>query len=327
MPLFLLLTLLLSGCGNGPAAYSDTLYAMDTVMELTAYGDEEAVTEGAALIRRLEGALSAQREDSPIWQANHSGGVPVTLPEEAARLLEETLALCREVEGALDVTIYPVMEAWGFPTQDYRVPGEEERVALLARVDYGAVELAGDRLTVPQDMALDLGAVGKGYTGDAVLALWRDRGVESGLLTLGGNVQCLGGKPDGSDWTVAVRHPSGTGYLATVTGRDMAVVTSGGYQRNFTEDGVLYHHIMDPATAAPAQSGLQSVTIVGGTGFLCDGLSTAVYVMGLERAADLWRARRDFEMILYTDDGRLVVTEGLRDRLTPAEGLTAEFLG
>lgn len=324
--LFLALLVLLSGCRGEREADTASLYAMGTVMELTAYGGEGAAAEGEKLLRRLDRDLSAQREDSVIWRANHSEGVPLAVSDEMAGLLEETLELCQAVDGALDVTIYPIMEAWGFPSGEYRVPSEAERLTLLELVDHTEVTLEENLLTVPKGMALDLGAVGKGYAGDAILALWREMGVESGLVYLGGNVQCLGAKPDGSDWTVAIRHPEGEGYLATVTGQDMAVVTSGAYQRNFTQNGRQYHHIIDPSTGLPAESGLRSVTIVGEKGFLCDGLATAVYVMGLEEASALWRQRQDFDMILFTDDDRLIVTEGIWDRVTAAEGLSAVLL-
>ncbi len=318
----------LTACGQGQGE-SASIFAMDTVMELTAYGDnaQEALTAGAKEINALDALLSAQRPESDIAKLNRAKGETVTVSDETAQLLERALALCEDTGGALDVTIYPVMRAWGFDSKDYRVPSEDELAKLLEQVDYAAISVKGNTVTVPEGVELDLGAVGKGYAGDRIVALWRDMGMESGLLCLGGNVQCLGAKPDGTDWSVGIRDPEDeSALLATVTGRDMAVVTSGAYQRYFDEGGVRYHHIMDPATGKPAHSGAASVTIVAGSGVLCDALSTALYVIGPDKAADYWRAHRDFEMIYYTEGGTLLYTAGLKDRLTLRDGLAGEML-
>lgn len=329
------LLLFLSACGTQTENNSATIFAMDTQMELTAYGSgaDEAVRAATQEINRLDALLSAQREGSFIYQLNHAQGEPVSRDTDVGEtLLLPVIQLCEDTGGALDITVYPAVEAWGFPSGSYRVPEAAELDALREKVDYREVSVdvaegSSTTVTLPQNMSIDLGAVGKGYAADRVVELWKDMGVTSGLLNLGGNVQCLGGKPDGSDWTVAIRHPEDQGrYLATVTGRDMAVVTSGAYQRNFELDGVIYHHILDPATCMPADSGLTSVTIVAESGLLADGLSTAVYVMGPDRAGELWRERRDFDMVLYTEDGTLWYTPGLAGRFAPAEGLTAQVL-
>lgn len=328
-PVLALAALLLTGCGKQDSGSSATVFAMDTVMELTVYGGkaEEALAQGREVINSLDGLWSAQKEGSELYRANAAQGEAVAVSEETAAVLRQALALAEETDGAFDPTVYPVMEAWGFPSGEYRVPDEVERAELAKKVNYSAIKLEGDELTVPEGMELDLGGVGKGACGDAIVERWRELGVESGLLNLGGNVYCYGAKPDGSDWTVLIRSPEGEDtYLAAVTGQDMAVVTSGGYLRNFEQDGVLYHHIMDPATAAPAESGLKSVTIIGPKGARCDGLSTAVYVMGLEKAEALWRDSRDFEMVLYADDGTLYYTAGLEGRITVADGLKSQRL-
>lgn len=329
----ILCLLALAGCGKQDPGTSATVFAMDTIMELTAYGESggEAVERAKAKISELEGLWSAQREGSDLYKANHAEGLKVEIAEETAKLLEEVLLLAEETGGAFDPTIYPVMEAWGFPSGEYRVPNVEERDELAKKVNFSAIQVQGNQLTVPKGIELDLGGVGKGATGDAIVEIWRSLGVKSGLLNLGGNVYCYGTKPDGGEWTVLIRAPEGEtrgetgeepGYLAAVTGTDMAVVTSGGYLRNFTQEGKTYHHIMDPKTAAPADSGLASVTILGPKGSICDGLSTAVYVMGLDQATEYWRTKRDFEMVLYTEDGELYYTSGLKDRITVADGHT-----
>ena len=208
------------------------------------------------------------------------------------------------------MTVYPVVRAWGFTTGDYRVPEPAELAELLERVDYTRVSLSGSTLTLPEGMELDLGAVAKGYTGDVLMELLEEQGVASAIVELGGNVQALGTKPDGSPWRVAVQAPEG-GYAAALEIVDKAVVTSGGYQRYFERDGETYWHIIDPADGCPARSGLASVTVVAEEGTLCDALSTALFVMGADRAADFWRETGDFDFVLLDEEGGVTITEGL----------------
>lgn len=312
--LCIVLLLLLTGCSASEPCRRE-LMAMDTFMTLSVYAQSPAagealLEEAAGEIRRLEGLLSVTDPGSEIYQVNHGGAV--SLSEPVRELLEKALELCRETGGALDVTVYPAVRAWGFTTGEYRVPEEAELSALVERVDYGRVSLDGDRLALPEGVELDLGSVGKGWTGDRLTALFREAGVSSAIMELGGNVQALGTKPDGSPWRVAVQAPGG-GYAGVLEIVDKAVVTSGGYQRYFEQDGETYIHIIDPATGRPARTGLASVTIVADSGLRGDGLSTALFVMGREKAEAFWRGNPDFDFILLGEDGTAAITEGLEE--------------
>ena len=314
----------LSGCGAqtenvapATAEQTATIFAMDTVMELRIYGEETFMTQAEARISELESRLSVTVEGSEIYQLNQTG--TGTLSEDAAELLSRALDLCVRTNGALDISLYPVIRAWGFTTGDYQVPSEEKLASLLARVDHSKIQLDGRAAQLPEGMEIDLGSVAKGYTGDQVLVLLRQKGVSSALLNLGGNVQALGAKPDGTRWNVAVQDPAGEGYLGTLEIEDQAVITSGGYERYFEQDGNIYWHILDPATGKPAKNGLTSVTVVGDSGLVCDGLSTALFVMGAERAAEFWRAASDFEAIFVNEQGNITITEGLETIFTPAD--------
>lgn len=313
--------LLLTGCGDSAATAEEYLpcrtevMAMDTIMTLSVYNQPaeegmEVLRKAIVCIEELEALLSVTDENSEIHQANHAGSSPVSLSEDTRELLEEALALCGETGGALDVTVYPVVRAWGFTAGNYRVPEAKEISALLEKVGYDRAELDGDRLTLPEGTELDLGAVAKGYTGDRLMELFREAGISSAIVELGGNVQALGAKPDGESWHIAVQAPEG-GYAGVLEITDKAVVTSGGYQRYFEKDGETYIHIIDPSTGYPARTGLASVTIVADSGLLGDGLSTALFVMGREKAEDYWLAHPDFEFILLEEDGTAVITEGL----------------
>lgn len=167
-------------------------------------------------------------------------------------------------------------------------------------------------------MQLDLGAVGKGYTGDIIAGLLKEQGVASALLDIGGNIQMAGTKPDGSRWRLGIQNPFGEGSLGVLECGDGAVVTSGNYERYFIGgDGKQYGYIMDPATGYPAESGLASVSIIAKEGRLCDALSTAIYVMGLDKATGYWKENSGFEMLLVTDENEIYLTEGIRNNFTP----------
>lgn len=324
-----LCALLLTGCaGAAPEEHTATLLAMDTVMQVTAYGEngQAAVERSEELIQELDGLLSVTDTGSEIYRANH--GQAVELSGYTAELLSEAVEACISTKGALDVTIYPVVRAWGFTTGAYKVPDAGTISALLEKVDYTRVQVRDAVLELPEGVEIDLGAAAKGYAGDRVMEILRGHGVVSGKAALGGNVQVLGAKPDGSPWRVAVRDPEGgEGYAAMVEVTDRAVVTSGGYERYFEQDGRRYCHIIDPATGYPADSGLASVTIVCESGVWADCLSTALFVMGREKAADYWRSQGGgFEFILIGEDGTVTITEGLEGSFTLSAGWAGHTL-
>lgn len=325
----LLLAGILTGC-SAPAEEMQqpverSLFAMNTYMTFTAYGEDAqaALQEAEECIQQVEGLWSVTDEDSEIYQANHSGGQPVTVSEETAQIISFALEMAQRTGGALDPTIYPVLTAWGFTTDSKQVPSQQQIAQLLEQVGYDRIQLNGTELTVPDGMELDLGAVGKGYTADLVTEILRRHGVTSALISLGGNIQAIGSRPDGSDWRLGIRAPWESGNLGVLTVSDAAVVTSGGYENYFDdEQGNIYWHILDPSTGYPADSGLQSVTIVGREGKMCDALSTALFVMGAQSAEQYWRENGGFEMLLVTDSGEILITEGIAEDFTLNEGCT-----
>ena len=300
---------------------STTIYAMDTVMDVSVYTDDAAVLdEASALVTDLENRLSTTKEDSEIATLNHTG--QVTLSDDTAILMNKALGFCKKTNGMLDISIYPVVRAWGFTTGHYQVPSQEEINALLPNVDYSKITFSEKDHTasLPADMEIDLGSVAKGYTSDSLINLFREHGATSALVNLGGNVQALGSKPDGSAWRVGIQDPKGDSYLGVLDINNQAVITSGGYERYFEgEDGTIYWHIIDPATGAPAKNGLISATAVGDEGTYCDALSTSLFIMGPEKAIAFWKEHQDFEMILITEDNELLITPTLAKSFTLQE--------
>ena len=297
------------------------VFAMDTYMTVKAYGSNGDAAVDAAVdeINRLDALLSTGKKDSEIGQINANNGGQ--LSEDGAVLMERSLELYKSTNGAFDVAIYPVMKAWGFTDGNYQVPDADTLKATLELVDPSLIDYDKETSTVSfkKDGAqIDFGGIAKGYTSSRIMDIYKEKGVTSGLVNLGGNAQVFGTKPDGSLWRVAVQSPdSEDEYLGVLETKDKAIITSGGYERYFEKDGVTYHHIIDPSTGYPADNGLISVTIVSADGTLADGLSTSLFVMGKDKATDYWKAHSDeFDMILLTDDEKLYVSEGIKDSFT-----------
>ena len=307
------------GNESGLSASSHDFFAMNTYIRLEAYGDgaEDALALAQARIEELEGLWSVTDETSDIYAVNHSGGQPVSVSEDSVELVSFALEMAEETGGALEPTVYPVLTAWGFTTDEHRVPSQEEIDGLLASVDYRRVSVDGTTVQLEPGMMLDLGAVGKGYASDEVAALLREEGITSALLDLGGNIVMIGSRPDGSDWRLGLQSPFENDTVGVLTASDCAVVTSGNYENFFTaDDGTIYGHITDPATGYPVNNDLASVTVVAPDGKLCDALSTSLFVMGADGAIEYWREHSGFEMILIMQDRQILITEGLDDQFS-----------
>lgn len=248
-----------------------------------------------------------------MYELNRSQGTFKPVSEETQELLSFALKMAKETGGAFNPLLYPAVKAWGFTTKEYQIPEEEELKELLTHTDYRNVILRQGTASLEEGMEIDLGAVAKGYAGDLVVEEMKRHGVTSGMVNLGGNVALFGSPPEGESWKVGIRSPYGEGNIGILEASDCHIITSGGYERYFTgENGEIYWHILDPEDGYPADSGIISATIVGSEGKLCDALSTAVFVMGRERAEEYWRSHGDFEMILITDNNEIYVTEGIQ---------------
>lgn len=328
LPFFLCL-LLLSGCAalSGEAEPAQVqFFSMDTVMSIRVYdgGGEDAIQAARQEVERLDKLLSRTATDSEISALNsHAGdGTLVSMEPEVIQLLAFAQSISQLLPGDFDITIAPVMDAWGFTTEEQHVPSDAALSAAMALVDSSLLtvdeEASAARLE-QAGMEVDLGAVAKGFAASRAEAVLREHDVTSALVDLGGNITAIGSKLDGSPWQVAVKDPQNTSEaLCVLSLSDQTASTSGGYERYFEQNGVIYHHIIDPKTGYPAQSGLLSVTVVSSNQMLADALSTALFVAGEEDALAFWRSRDDFELVLCTEDNRVIVTEGLEAGYRPA---------
>lgn len=322
--LCLCMLLPLAACGESKMTQRQ-VFAMDTVMTLTAYGNKADIGLNAAqsIIMSMDSMLDPDIETSTTYAINHAQGASIVVSGQIADMINTAKTVYDRSGGALDLSLYPVIKRWGFLDGRYYVPTDVELYEDLSRKCYGDIVLSSFpssgsyALTVPTYGQITFGAVAKGCAANNAIAAMRNAGVTSGIISLGGNVQTLGKKPDGSEWTVAIQDPNNTAtYLGIIEVGETAVVTSGTYQRFFTLNNKTYHHIINPKTGNPVNNTLSSVTIVCSDGTMADSLSTAMFVLGESAALNYWRKYGDFEMILVTTDNQVICTKGLIEKFT-----------
>lgn len=312
----------LSACGESKMTQRQ-VFAMDTVMTLTAYGNKADIGLNAAqsVIMSMDSMLDPELETSTTYAINNAMGASIVVSGQVADMINTAKTVYDRSGGALDLSLYPVIKRWGFIDGHYYVPTELEIAEDLARKCFGDIVLSSFpssgsyALTIPVYGQLTFGAIAKGCAANNAIAAMRNAGVTSGIISLGGNVQTLGKKPDGSNWTVALQDPNNTStYLGIIEVGETAVVTSGTYQRFFTQNNKTYHHIINPKTGSPVSNTLKSVTVICPDGTLADGLSTAMFVLGESAALNYWRKYGEFEMILINNDNEVICTKGLIEK-------------
>lgn len=322
-----LLLLCLAGCTPQPKSYTADFFAMDTFMSITAYGEDEQAAQDTAVqleqrINALEPALSRTREDSDLYRLNHADGAACEVSEDTYAAIEAAVQFAEWTGGAFDPTMAPLTDLWGINTDHAHVPAQAEIDAALTHVGYQNIELLGNnQVRLLNGAQLDLGGIGKGFATDAAAAMLD--GTQGVLATLGGNIGAYGENPnrDSGNWVVGIADPDdNAAFIATVEVRGLSVVTSGDYERYFEQDGKRYHHIFDPATGYPADSGLRSVTVIDESSTRADALTTALFVMGLEEGM-AFCGQNDIAAVFVTADKQVHVTDKV------GEVCTFAFLG
>lgn len=293
----LLVCVLLCGCAPKEQVFEKSFFCMDTVMDAQIWGIDAsaAASKFGKLMTALESEWDAASDDSAIFALNE--GRPEDLTVQQQDFVARVQELAALTGGAFDPQLYAASCAWGFPTDQFRVPTQKELDEALAKKRW------------------DLGAAVKGYAGQRTEELFSEMDLDRALLDLGGNILTYGEKPDGSDWRIGIRSPFNSGTVGTLSiSGTMHIVTSGDYQRYFEQDGQRYYHILDPKTGRPADSGLSSVTVICRDGLVADVLSTALFVLGLEEGSQLWRGWEDtpFEAVFVLHSGEVFATEGAR---------------
>ena len=287
-------------------------------MEITAYGakSEEAIKAAEKEIYRLEKILAASDDSSQVGKINKRGHGKYN--EDLSYLIDKSTNLYEDTNGAFNILVYPLMKKWGFIDDQYNVPSNTQISKLLKLTDMSKVKNNPQKREIEfnlNGMEMDFGGIAKGYASSQVMKIFDKYKIKSGIVNLGGNVHTKGCKPDGSKWEIGIKDPKNVeNYIGVLETKDMAVITSGGYERYFEKDGKRYHHILNPKTGKPVEGDLASVTIVSNDGALADGLSTSLFVMGEKKAIDYWKANKEkFDVILVKEDGSLIITKGIED--------------
>ena len=327
--ILLCMSLLLGGCQASKAKAAEenkqsrVVFYFDTVVTVTAYTDDANIlSEMEAECLHYENLLSKTVEGSDVWNINHAKGERVAVSPETRELIEKALEFSRLSDGRFDISIEPCVALWDFTGENIGVlPDAEELAQAAEKVDWTKIDVNDEGVQIPEGMSIDLGAIAKGYISDRIADFLREGGVESALLNVGGNVRTLGLKPDGSNWRIGIQDPEGVrdqSIVGVVTLGDNAVVTSGIYERGFTLDGVVYHHILDTDTGWSVQNELAGVSIVTQEACTADALSTTIFAMGLEEGSAFIESLEGVDAIFVTREGDISWTSGLNDLFSPA---------
>ncbi len=317
LPVVLLFALCLCGCRrqDPSAQISDVGFYFDTVVELRLNGtsDQKLIDRCFEKMGQYEALLSRTREGSDVWKINHSAGKPVEVSDDTAALIALAQKYYELSDGAFDITVAPYVTIWDFPNNTGQIPAEASIAAARIHVGLPLLHLDGNTVTLDDPRAsVDLGGIAKGYIADRLKEFLEEEGVTSGYINLGGNMLTIGSKPGDIPWNIGIRRPFGeaSDTIATVKVDGLSVVTSGPYERYFEKDGKIYHHILDPASGYPVWNGLASVTILSESSADGDALSTACFVLGLERGMELIESLDDIEALFVTEDGELCYSSG-----------------
>lgn len=291
-------------------------FLLDTVCSITLYeGDEKLIDESFEFVKKYEKLLSRTVKDSDIYNINNSNGKPVKVSPETMKVIKAGLHYGELTDGKFDISIEPVSSLWSFDNEDSKVPDKSELDKLLPLINYKDVEIIDDdkiKLNNPEQ-GLDLGAIAKGYIADELKDHLEKKGVKHAVLDFGGNVVCIGVKPNDEKFKVGIQDPFNkrNEVYGIVDIEDKSVVSSGIYERFIEKDGKKYHHILDPKTGMPYDNGVEQVTIISEKSIDGDGLSTSAFALGVEKGMDLINTLEDVDAIFITEDGKIYKTDGI----------------
>lgn len=290
---------------------STTAFLFDTVIEIKAACDAETIERVSQRMQYFEGKFSRTIEGTDIWNINAAGGAPVEVAPETADIITRAIAFSEESGGLFDISIGAVSSLWDFVNAVK--PSDEAIAEAVKHVDYRTITVDGTTVTLSDPKAmLDLGGIAKGYITDDLVGILHDGGCKDAFLNLGGNVYVMGNSFDGDEWNVGVQDPNGqfNDGIASIKCADTSVVTSGLYERSFTQDGVLYYHILDPKTGYPVKTDLESASITCEESTRGDAYSTILFLMGHDAAMDLINSDDRLQGVLVDDNGVATTSEG-----------------
>ncbi|MBR6701353.1 MAG: FAD:protein FMN transferase [Firmicutes bacterium] len=314
---FLFFAGILSGCGKisniENENVSKSTFLLNTYITVTLYNGSEALAQQCIEeCKRYEKIFSRTDDNSELYLLNACDSMEVS--PELLEVITEALSYCKLTDGAFDITLGGVSDLYAFSSEEPQVPSEIELAEAMSHIGYEKILIEGNTVTIlDPETVLDLGAIAKGYIADRLAEFLISNGAESALIDLGGNIMCVGSKPDGSSFKIGLQYPfkDSSELIGTVKVSDRSVVTSGIYERCFESDGVFYHHILDPKTGRPYDNGLLSVSIISESSMHADALSTACFSLGLEKGLKLINSLPHAEAVFVDKDYGLHYSNGI----------------
>lgn len=306
--------------GVQPASQSRLLLGTSCKITIYDHPDKEIFEKAFARIEDIENKMSVNIETSEVSSVNMSAGIaPVEVSEDTFAVISKALTVSELSGGAFDITVEPLVDAWGIGSDDARVPSQQEIDSLLPLIDYKDIVINEDTHTVflpVEGMGIDLGGIAKGYAADEVAEILKEEGVEKAIINLGGNVLTIGSRVDGTPWRIGVQNPDAErgGHVMILKLEDQALVTSGPYERYLEVDGETYHHILDTTTGYPVQTNLTSASIITRESFIADALSTAIYSEGIVKGLELIDSLDSVDAIFIDDQKNIYLSESFANQ-------------
>ncbi len=306
---------------NESAAESQTKLLLGTSCKITIYDypSEKAFLQAFNRIEEIENKMSIRIASSEVSLVNKNAGIkPVVVSDDTFKVIKEAIEVAKLSSGAFDITVGPLVSAWNIGSDGARVPPQEEIDSLLPLIDYKMIKLNEKEKSVyleKEGMMIDLGGIAKGYAADEVAKILSSFNIKKAIINLGGNVLTMGTRVDDTKWRIGIQNPESErgGYVMIVNLEDLALVTSGPYERFLVVDGVLYHHILDTKTGYPVKTNLTSASIIAHNSFIADALSTAIYSLGLEKGLALINSIDKVEAIFIDNNNDIYLSKGFEE--------------
>ncbi|MBU3185975.1 FAD:protein FMN transferase [Clostridium estertheticum] len=322
--IFIVLIIIFTTRNNKKSYIVREFYSLGTSNQLKAYGKKasKAIEESIIKVCEIDNKMSVFKNDSEISKINtNAGNKPQIVSNDTYYVIQKAIKYCTLSEGAFDITIRPIVSLWGIGKEGQQVPSSNEIKEKLKIVNYKDIVLDKDDRSIflkNKKQEIDVGGIAKGYAADEVKNVMIKNGIKSALINLGGNILTLGTKIDGTPWSVGIQDPFKTRgeFALTISVINKSVVTSGNYERYFEVEGKRFHHIINPSTGYPSESDIVGATIISDNSIDGDGLSTGVYIMGVQKAIKLIEEIEGVDAILITKSKEIYVTSGMEKKFT-----------
>lgn len=302
-------------------ALTTSSYSLGTIINLRVQGMEakQAIEKAIERLNDIDDKMSVFKDNSEISKINlKAGDLSEIISKDTYLVIKESLRYSKLLDGAFDPTIRPLVALWNIGTAKEKIPEKYEIENRLKLVNYKDVVLDDSNFSVrlkQKKQSLDLGGIAKGFAADEIRDIFYKYNIRCALIDLGGNIFALGGKEDGTPWRIGIQDPfkDRGEFMGVLSVKNKSVVTSGNYERYFIQGGKRFHHIIDPKTGYPSDSKIISATIISDNSIDGDGLSTGVYIVGIDKAMELIESISGVDAIFITDDKKTYITSGIKD--------------